>query len=62
MVVKNKHLLSVKYYVKCLVSTSHLVLTTVKKQVNQVNFEDLIGFLKRFMNWVAFHLANRGEC
>lgn len=35
---------------------------TLKKISQPSKSEDLIGFIREFMNWVATHLANRKFC
>lgn len=35
--------------------------TVNKQKFNRVKFKGLIGFIKRFLNWAASHLASREE-
>ena len=40
---------------------SHQVLPLLNNKIPPSEFEDLIGFIKRFMNQVASYLANQKE-
>ena len=48
-----------KIIIAVVVVSLDLHLSLVKNQIQPSKFEDLIGFIKQFINWAASHLATR---